>query len=139
MASTGIASYGSTDSETKPPLKRTMPTRFVQLFRARLSAALSFVEPTTNKRLGKCVGVYAFYDFDGEPIYVGQTTEDFGTRIGRRSAQRRGPREIIQPRICLDRASNLRRVGYSSPSPSGEPEVTMSSTSPVYEPAELAP
>ena len=83
MASTGIASYGSTDSETKPPLKRTMPTRFVQLFRARLSAALSFVEPTTNKRLGKCVGVYAFYDFDGEPIYVGQTTEDFGTRIGR--------------------------------------------------------
>ena len=83
MASTGIASYGSTDSETKPPLKRTMPPRFVQLFRARLSAALSFVEPTTNKRLGKCVGVYAFYDFDGEPIYVGQTTEDFGTRIGR--------------------------------------------------------
>ena len=83
MASTGIASYGSTDSETKPPLKRTMPTRFVQLFRERLSAALSFVEPTTNKRLGKCVGVYAFYDFDGEPIYVGQTTEDFGTRIGR--------------------------------------------------------
>ena len=26
-------------------------------------------------------------------------------------------REIIQPRICLDRASNLRRVGYSSSSP----------------------
>ncbi len=22
-----------------------------------------------------------FYDFDGEPIYVGQATEDFGTRI----------------------------------------------------------
>ncbi|MBF0944056.1 MAG: GIY-YIG nuclease family protein, partial [Actinomyces sp.] len=83
MASTGIASYGSTDSEMKPPLKRTMPTRFVQLFRAHLSAALNFVEPITNKRLGKCVGVYAFYDFDGEPIYVGQTTEDFGTRIGR--------------------------------------------------------
>ena len=50
MASTGIASYGSTDSEMKPPLKRTMPTRFVQLFRARLSAALSFIEPTTTKR-----------------------------------------------------------------------------------------
>ena len=83
MASTGIASYGSTDSEMKPPLKRTMPTRFVQLFRAHLSAALNFVEPLTRKRLGKCVGVYAFYDFDGEPIYVGQTTEDFGTRIGR--------------------------------------------------------
>lgn len=48
MASTGIASYGSTDSEMKPPLKRTMPTRFVQLFRAHLSAALNFVEPMTN-------------------------------------------------------------------------------------------
>lgn len=83
MASTGIASYGSPDSEIKPPLKREMPTRFVQLFRAHLSSALNFVEPTTRQRLGKCVGVYAFYDFDGEPIYVGQTTEDFGTRIGR--------------------------------------------------------
>ena len=70
MASTGIASYGSTDSETKPPLKRTMPTRFVQLFRARLSAALSFVEPTTNKRLGKCVGVYAFY-WSGLVLWTG--------------------------------------------------------------------
>ena len=45
MASTGIASYGSTDSEMKPPLKRTMPTRFVQLYSAhtypQLSALLS--------------------------------------------------------------------------------------------------
>ena len=48
MASTGIASYGSTDSEMRPPLKRTMPTRFVQLFRAHLSAALNFVEPITG-------------------------------------------------------------------------------------------
>ena len=83
MASSGIASYGSSDSDITPPLKRTMPTRFVQLFREHLSSALSFVEPLTNKRLGKCVGVYALYDFDGEPIYVGQTTEDFATRIGR--------------------------------------------------------
>lgn len=28
-------------------------------------------------------GVYAFYDYDGEPIYVGQTSEGFGVRIGR--------------------------------------------------------
>ncbi len=28
-------------------------------------------------------GVYAFYDFDGEPIYVGQTREGIGGRIGR--------------------------------------------------------
>ncbi len=35
------------------------------------------------KKLNKCIGVYAFYDYDGEPIYVGQTWEDFGTRVGR--------------------------------------------------------
>lgn len=28
-------------------------------------------------------GVYVFYDYDGEPIYVGQTTEQLSGRIGR--------------------------------------------------------
>src|SRR5258706_15514806 len=28
-------------------------------------------------------GVYAFFDYDGEPIYVGQTYEGLGSRIGR--------------------------------------------------------
>lgn len=28
-------------------------------------------------------GVYAFYDFDLEPIYVGQTSENVATRVGR--------------------------------------------------------
>lgn len=28
-------------------------------------------------------GVYALYDYDGEPIYVGQTAESFSTRLGR--------------------------------------------------------
>ena len=35
---------------------------------------------------GRCVsnakfGVYAFYDYDGEPIYVGQTAEQLRVRI----------------------------------------------------------
>ena len=64
------------------PISNEPTTTRLHHYAGRYSA-LSFVEPTTNKRLGKCVGVYAFYDFDGEPIYVGQTTEDFGTRIGR--------------------------------------------------------
>lgn len=33
--------------------------------------------------LGACKGVYMFYDYDGEPIYVGQTVENLSTRIGR--------------------------------------------------------
>jgi hypothetical protein len=34
-------------------------------------------------------GVYAFYDYDGEPIYVGQTTESLRTRIRRHLTNQR--------------------------------------------------
>lgn len=81
MGSRGIASYNEPDK--KPPTKKSMPTRFVQGFRELLSEALDSVDPTSGVKLGKCIGVYAFYDYDGEPIYVGQTTEDFATRVGR--------------------------------------------------------
>lgn len=37
-----------------------------------------------GRRLGSAkFGVYAFYDYDREPIYVGQTREGLSTRIGR--------------------------------------------------------
>lgn len=81
MGSRGIASYNEPDK--KPPTKKSMPTRFVQNFRALLAEALDSIDPQSGVKLGKCIGAYAFYDYDGEPIYVGQTTEDFATRIGR--------------------------------------------------------
>lgn len=65
------------------PAKKSMPTRFVQGFRELLAAALNETDPASGKKLGQCIGVYAFYDYDGEPIYVGQTWENFGTRVGR--------------------------------------------------------
>ena len=34
-------------------------------------------------------GVYAFYDFDTEPIYVGQTAEKLRARIGRHLTNQR--------------------------------------------------
>ena len=34
-------------------------------------------------------GVYAFYDYDGEPIYIGQTYEGLGSRIGRHLTNQR--------------------------------------------------
>src|SRR5271166_5444687 len=34
-------------------------------------------------------GVYAFYDYDGEPIYVGQTSESLRQRIGRHLTNQR--------------------------------------------------
>jgi hypothetical protein len=81
MASKGVASYNQPDK--KPPSKKSMPTPFVQGFRQLLAKALSTVDPASGKKLSTCIGVYAFYDYDGEPIYVGQTTEKFGIRIGR--------------------------------------------------------
>jgi len=43
-----------------------------------------------NVRLGSIKwGVYAFYDYDGEPIYVGQTKEKLGTRIRRHLTNQR--------------------------------------------------
>ncbi|GAA1622716.1 GIY-YIG nuclease family protein [Leucobacter chromiireducens] len=81
MASRGVASYSEADGEI--PSKRSMPTRFVQGFRELLAAALKEVDAASGKKVGQCIGVYAFYDYDGEPIYVGQTWENFGTRVGR--------------------------------------------------------
>ena len=81
MGSRGIASYN--DPDKKPPTKKSMPTRFVREFREKLSDALDTTDGASGVKLGKCIGAYAFYDYDGEPIYVGQTTEDFATRIGR--------------------------------------------------------
>jgi hypothetical protein len=41
-------------------------------------------------RLGSHIwGVYAFYDYDGEPIYIGQTKESLGTRIRRHLTNQR--------------------------------------------------
>ncbi len=43
-----------------------------------------------SRRVGsfKC-GVYAFFDYDGEPIYVGQTRESISSRIGRHLTNQR--------------------------------------------------
>lgn len=84
MSSRGIASYIQVDSEK--PRKESLPTRFVQGFRKLLSDALASeisIGEGKAKKLNNCIGVYAFYDYDGEPIYVGQTSESFGSRIGR--------------------------------------------------------
>jgi hypothetical protein len=43
-----------------------------------------------GKRIGNCkFGVYVFYDYDGEPIYVGQTYETLRQRIGRHLTNQR--------------------------------------------------
>ena len=44
-------------------------------------------------------GVYAFYDYDGEPIYVGQTKESLGTRIRRHLTNQRTD-SLLQLTVC---------------------------------------
>lgn len=62
--------------------------------RKTLTAFLSqqVVDTSTgsNRPLGNFkFGVYAFFDFDGEPIYVGQTNEKLSTRIRRHLTNQR--------------------------------------------------
>ena len=54
--------------------------------------AQTFDDPTTGKPHaigGFKWGVYAFFDYDGEPIYVGQTKEKVSTRIRRHLTNQR--------------------------------------------------
>lgn len=81
MGSRGIATVN--DPVRKPPSKSSLPTPFVQGFRKLLRDAMRETDLTSGKTLGNCIGVYAFYDYDGEPIYVGQTWEKFGIRVAR--------------------------------------------------------
>lgn len=58
--------------------------------RAELQKALRGVLPGTNKSIGSFRwGVYAFFDYDSEPIYVGQTYEGLSSRIGRHLTNQR--------------------------------------------------
>ena len=82
MGSKGIASLNDPVGRSKPS-RRSLPTSFVKEFRRRLSAAMSTTDPASGKTLGNCIGIYCFFDYDGEPIYVGQTTEKFSIRVAR--------------------------------------------------------
>src|SRR4051812_12356844 len=60
--------------------------------RARVRSLAQFLATAddTGRPIGtaRC-GVYAFFDFDGEPIYVGQTTERVSTRVRRHLTNQR--------------------------------------------------
>jgi hypothetical protein len=65
-----------------------------EALRAGLSAFLDTVidDPVTGEshKIGAMKwGVYAFFDYEGEPIYVGQTNENLRTRIRRHLTNRR--------------------------------------------------
>ena len=66
----------------------TEPPEVAALYRG-VKRALDHLCPN-GRRVGDCQrGVYLFYDYDGEPIYVGQTAEKLRTRIRRHLTNQR--------------------------------------------------
>ena len=61
----------------------------VAAIRKEIKAFFESLDDAGKKIGGSTWGIYAFYDYDGEPIYVGQTFEGLGSRIGRHLTNQR--------------------------------------------------
>ena len=71
------------------PSSRSDPPSEVNALYNGLAKAMN-TELPDGKRIGDCKwGVYLFYDYDGEPIYAGQTFESLRSRIGRHLTNQR--------------------------------------------------
>jgi hypothetical protein len=74
----------------KPTLPRPTVNFETAELRRSLKNAYATILPGTCKAVGSFTcGVYAFFDYDGEPIYVGQTFEGLSSRIGRHLTNQR--------------------------------------------------
>ncbi|PYC66589.1 excinuclease ABC subunit C [Micromonospora arborensis] len=76
-------------AKKRKPAKNKLPATSVRDFRGLLEDALSATDDHGRKWSDARWGVYAFYDYDGEPIYVGQTNEKLRTRIRRHLTNQR--------------------------------------------------
>lgn len=85
---TGHEDTSSHKNPIKPRLS-SLPATDVQNFRAKLATFLDSTDEQGRKIGSAKWGVYAFYDFDGEPIYVGQTKESLAGRIRRHLTNQR--------------------------------------------------
>jgi len=73
----------------RKPRKSELPAHPVQEFRNRLADALEQTDDQGRVWANARWGVYAFFDYDGEPIYVGQTNEQLRTRVRRHLTNQR--------------------------------------------------
>lgn len=80
---------GAPDAAKKKPKRSDLPSAQVQEFRDRLADALNEKDEQDRKWADAKWGVYAFFDYDGEPIYVGQTNEKIRTRVRRHLTNQR--------------------------------------------------
>lgn len=71
------------------PRRNSLPAAEVQEFRRLLDAALAAEDERGRRWADAKWGVYAFYDYDGEPIYVGQSNEQVRVRVRRHLTNQR--------------------------------------------------
>lgn len=71
------------------PRRSELPSPQVREFRGLLDVALNEVDNEQRVVGNAKFGVYAFYDYDGEPIYVGQTNEQLRVRVRRHLTNQR--------------------------------------------------
>lgn len=71
------------------PSRKSSTPLDVKQFRAALDKALSATDAEGRKWADAQWGVYAFYDYEGEPIYVGQTNERLRVRVRRHLTNQR--------------------------------------------------
>ncbi len=71
------------------PSRSSLPATSVRDFRDQLAKALEAPDDEGRKVADAKWGVYAFYDYDGEPIYVGQTNERLRSRVRRHLTNQR--------------------------------------------------
>ncbi|MGW1778566.1 GIY-YIG nuclease family protein [Streptomyces sp. NPDC002143] len=71
------------------PKRSELPAPQVQDFRDLLNGALKAADPQGRKWSDAQWGCYAFYDYEGEPIYVGQTNEKLRARVRRHLTNQR--------------------------------------------------
>lgn len=86
MSSQGKASLGT---GIQVPKRNDMPAGDVQSFRGLLKEFLNEQDADHRTWASARWGVYAFYDYDGEPIYVGQTNEQLRVRVQRHLTNQR--------------------------------------------------
>lgn len=71
------------------PRRNELPSPQVREFRNLLDVALNELDDQGRVVGNAKFGVYAFYDYDGEPIYVGQTNEQLRVRVRRHLTNQR--------------------------------------------------
>ena len=69
--------------------RRVEPPNEVRAIRDELNRALNLPDSNGKPAGNTKYGIYAFYDYDGEPIYVGQTYEQLRVRIRRHLTNQR--------------------------------------------------